>query len=133
MLKRQNTSKKMTRKGKMEKPALCRLGRSISPCRVASSLSISTTLRLLAQKKIKLADPDFRPLPFFYSLSLSFQQFGANVFEHKDCALDPNLARQYRVLVFDAHDALEADVHVSFYDILPELRAMAISNRAEDD
>ena len=84
-------------------------------------------------KKRKLADPDFRPLPFSYSLSLSFQQFGANVFEHKCCALDPNLARQYRVLIFDAHDALEADIHVSFYDILPELRAMTISNRAEDD
>jgi len=94
-------------------------------------LRISTTLRLLAQKREH--DSDFQPLPFFYSPSLSFQQFGANVFEHKGCALDPNRARQYRVLAFDAHDALEADVHVGFHDILPELRAMTVPNRAEDD
>ena len=78
-----------------------------------------------------LLTPDSRPL-LFYSRSLPFQQFGANVLEYKRSALDSNLARQYRIFVFDAHDALEASIHVGFYHILPEFSAVAISYGAED-
>src|SRR5580704_15248237 len=59
------------------------------------------------------------------------QQFVANVFQDVSGALDPDFTWKDGIFVFDAEDALVADVHVRLNDGLPEAGAVAVADGAE--
>src|SRR5882724_335257 len=59
------------------------------------------------------------------------EQFSADIFQNVDSALDTDFAGKDGVFVFDAEDALKADVHVSLDDLLPEVGAVAVADGAE--
>src|SRR6266849_4409021 len=59
------------------------------------------------------------------------QQLVAHIFQKVGGAFDPDFARENRILVLDAEDAFEADVHIGLDDGLPKAGAVTIADGAE--
>src|SRR2546428_13819143 len=59
------------------------------------------------------------------------QQLVAHIFQNVGGAFDPDFARENRILLLDAEDALEADVHIGLDDGLPQAGTATIADGAE--
>src|SRR5713101_4880345 len=59
------------------------------------------------------------------------QQLVAHIFQNVGGAFDANFARENRILVLDAEDAFEANVHIGLDDGLPKAGAVTIADGAE--
>src|SRR5260370_41923587 len=54
------------------------------------------------------------------------QQLVAHIFQNVGGAFDPDFTRENRILVLDAEDAFDANVHIGLDDVRPKARAVAI-------
>src|SRR6266851_3602559 len=59
------------------------------------------------------------------------QQLVAHIFQNVGGAFDANFARENRILVLDAEDAFEADIHIGLDNGLPKAGAVTIADGAE--
>src|SRR5208282_1409367 len=73
----------------------------------------------------------FEKVAAVHGLARFREKFGANILQDVSGALDTDFAREHRIFIFDAENALVADIHIGADDFLPQLRAVAVTDGAE--